>query len=216
MRGKLIAAAGLLACALAGNLTAQGIAIMPFGGYAIAGTLAEDDATGDKFTMNPAMVLGIQVELGLSKNLGIDVGVNKTFSQTFDAEGPTLGPATEVDIEMTQITGSLVIRPGGRRPNGGVTPLFFEVGGGVTMYGFGSAAASFSDFDATKPMFFAGAGYNLPVGPRATIQIFGRAQMITAYESSGLDSFNQQPPPTNIEGKSMLNFQVGAGFRWGR
>lgn len=216
MRGKLILAAGALACTLATNANAQGIAFMPFAGYAIPGTLAEDESTGDAFKMNGAMLLGAQIELGMSKNIGIAVGLNKTFSGTMTGEGPTIGGGGDVDISMMQVTGSLVLRPAGRRANGGVTPLMIEVGGGVTMYSFGSAAAAFDDFDATKPMFFAGAGYNLPVGPRATIQIFGRAQMITAYESDGLDAFNAIPPPTNIEGKSMLNFQVGAGFRWGR
>jgi len=219
MRGKwVLAAAAVLAIGTGTRAEAQsksgGIAIIPFGGYAIPGTLADDDQ-GNEFTINGAMVLGAQIELGLSKNLGIDVGVNKTFSQTFDVAGPAFVGGQE-DISMTQITGSLVLRPGGRRPNGAVTPLFIEVGGGVTMYSFGSAASQFSDFDATVPMGFVGAGYNIPVGPRATIQLFGRAQGISSYSSDGLDALNAIPPATNIEGKLMLNFQAGVGFRWGR
>ncbi len=218
MKGKsLIAAAALIALGATGASaqSSLGLAIVPFAGYALPGTLAEDDQ-GNMFTPNGAMLLGAQLELGLSKNIGIDVGVNKTFSQTFNIEGPIFGAGGEEDISMLQITGSVVLRPGGRRPNGGVTPLFLEAGGGVTMYSFGSAAASFDDFDATTPMFFAGAGYNLPVGPRATIQLFARAQAITAYSSTGLDQFNAAPPQTNIEGKLMLNFQAGVGFRFGR
>jgi hypothetical protein len=117
---------------------------------------------------------------------------------------------------MMQFTGSLVIRPGGRRPNGAVTPFMLELGGGVTMYSFGSAAAGFDEFDSTRPMFFAGAGYNVAIGPRGTLQFFVRGQMITAYESQGLDDFNAIPPATNIEGKSMMNIQAGVGFRFGR
>lgn len=218
MRGKWVVAGAALLALGASRVEAQskggGIAIIPFGGYAIPGTLAEDDL-GNNLSINGAMVLGAQIELGLSKNIGIDVGVNKTFSQTVSVDGPAFTPSDE-DIAMTQITGSLVIRPGGRLPNGGVTPLFIELGGGVTMYSFGSAAASFDDFDATIPMFFVGAGYNIPVGPRATIQLFGRAEGISSYSSDGLDALNAIPPVTSIEGKMMFNFQLGVGFRWGR
>jgi len=97
-----------------------------------------------------------------------------------------------------------------------VAPLFVELGGGVTRYTVGSAAFTATDWGTTKPMGFAGVGYNLAVGPRTTIQLFGRAQYITKYSSGGLDSFNAQPPASNVVGKGMLNFQFGAGLRVGR
>lgn len=215
MRSKaILAAAGIMACAAATNLNAQGIAFMPYAGYSLGGTLAEDEPNAITLKVKSALILGAQVELGLSKNIGLAVGVNRTLSQILESDFQ--GTTAEDDIAMMQVSGALVLRPGGRRPNGGVTPLYLEVGGGVTMYSFGSAAAQFNEFDATMPMFFAGAGYNIPVGPRATIQLFGRAQMITAYESDGLDQFNAAPPPTNVEGSSLINFQFGAGFRFGR
>jgi len=222
MRGKrIIAAVGMFAMALAPNLMAQGkgggIAIIPYGGYAIPGTLAAYDANDIQFESQPAMLLGLAIEFGLSKNMGIDIGANRTFSQTIDlvSGGTSQG---EEDQTMTQIYGALVIRPGGRQPNGAVTPFFIEIGGGVTMYELCSAAAagSCSDFNSTQPMGFAGAGYNFAIGPRATIQLFGRAQMIGPYSSTGLDAFNAAPPVTNVEGKSMFNFQIGAGLRVGR
>jgi hypothetical protein len=215
MRSKaILAAAGVIACAATTNLNAQGIAFMPYAGYSLGGTLAEDEVNDITLKVKSALILGAQVELGLSKNIGLAVGVNRTLSQILESDFQ--GSIGEDDISMTQITGALVLRPGGRRPNGGVTPLYLEVGGGITMYKFGSAAASFTDFDANMTTFFAGAGYNIPVGPRATIQLFGRAQMISAYESDGLDAFNAAPPPTQVEGSSLINFQFGAGFRFGR
>ncbi len=187
-------AAGMLVCGLARDANAQksgGIALVLMGGYGLPGTLAEDIPNDWHFKPKGALLLGGQIEFGLSKTMGLDVGVNRTISQTLTI---SQGTASESDdMSMTQFTGSLVIRPSGRRPNGAVTPFFIELGGGVTMYSFGSAANPASDFKATKPMGFAGLGYNVPIGPRATLQIFGRAQGITAYSSTGLDAFNAAP-----------------------
>ena len=213
-----LATAGLMLCGLAGTAQAQksgGIAFIPFAGYALPGTLAEDNTNDIHFKSNGALLLGLQLELGLSKSLGIDVGVNRTISQTFDIESGGASQGQE-DQTMTQITGSLVIRPGGRRANGAVTPLMIELGGGVTMYSLGSPSAGLSDFNSTQPMGFAGLGYNFPIGPRSTVQLFGRAQMINSYSSAGLDAFNAAPPPTQVEGKMMLNLQFGVGLRVGR
>jgi hypothetical protein len=197
-------------------LTAQGrIAVVPFAGYGLPGSLAEDAGNDIHFEPNGALLLGAALELGVNKNIGIAVGVNRTFSQKLDlqAGGSSQG---EEDFTMTQLSGSIVIRPAGRLPSGAVSPLFIEVGGGVTLYTLGSAAFPAEDFDATSPMAFVGAGYNIPMGPRATIQVFARAQMISSYSSTGLDAFNAAPPPTSVEGSNLLNFQFGAGLRVGR
>ncbi len=220
MRSRWVAvAAGLLVCGLAREAKAQksgGLAIVLFGGYGLPGSNLVEDAGNDiQFKAKGALLLGGQLEIGLSKSMGIDVGVNRTLSQTLDlVQGGTTGETD--DMSMTQFTGSLVIRPAGRRPNGAVTPLFVELGGGITMYKFGSAANPASDFKSNRPMGFVGAGYNVAIGPRATLQIFGRAQGITAYTSSGLDTYNAAPPVTNVKGKLMLNFQFGAAIRIGR
>ena len=220
-RNRIIAAVGMLALSLTSSLMAQskggGIAIIPFAGYGIPSTLAEDEVNDWQFEGKAALLLGLQIELGLGKNIGIDVGASRTFSQVIDLVQGGVSQGEE-DMTMTQITASLVFRPKGRLPSGAVTPFFIELGGGVTMYELCSASAggSCSDFDSTQPMGFLGAGYNLAIGPRATVQLFGRAQMIGPYSSTGLDNFNALPPVTNIEGSTMLNFQIGAGLRVGR
>jgi hypothetical protein len=213
----LAATALVLPPALAAQSKGGGFAIIPFAGYAIPGTFAKDDASDIQFEPNGALLLGVQAELGLSKTMGIDVGANQTFSQTIDfIQGGT--SQAQQDLRMTQITGSLIIRPKGRKPNGSVTPLFIEIGGGVTMYHLCSASAgsNCNDFDATEPMGFVGAGYNLPIGPRATVQLFARAQYISAYSSKGLDDFNATPPVSDVQGQGMMNFQVGGALRVGR
>ncbi len=216
MRANRPLVAAVCLAFLAAPLAAQTrIAIVPFAGYGLPGMLAEDTPNDIQLEPGGALMLGAAIELGMNKNVGIAVGVNRTFSQTLDVvfSGSSLG---EDDFTMTQVSGSLVIRPGGRLPSGAVSPLFVEVGGGITLYTFGSAANTNPDFDATSPMAFAGAGYNIPMGPRATIQVFARAQMISSYSSTGLDDFNALPPVTQIEGSNMLNFQFGAGLRVGR
>ncbi len=216
MRANRPLVAAVCMAFLAAPLAAQTrIAIVPFAGYGLPGVLAEDVPNDIHLEPAGALLLGAAIELGMSKNIGIAVGVNRTFSQKLDfVTGGS--SAFEEDFTMTQIAGSIVIRPGGRLPSGAVSPLFIEVGGGITLYTLGSAAFPASDFDASSPMAFVGAGYNIPMGPRATIQIFGRAQMISSYSSQGLDDFNAAPPPTNVEGSNMLNFQFGAGLRVGR
>jgi hypothetical protein len=207
--------------AAATSLAAQSptrIAIIPSAGFGIAAKLVDDPA----FILKPkaAGFGAIAIELGMSKTVSIAAGLSRTFSQTLDLSGTLILPAT-ADMTMTQASGSLIFRPGGRRPNGSPTPLFIEVGGGINFYGFkniivGSTAIPANDWKSTRPFGMIGAGMNFPIGPRSSVQVFGRAQSITAYTSKGLDDFNAAPPATNFKGKMGIGFQLGIGLRVGR
>ncbi len=222
MRGRTQVLVASLVGAAATSLAAQSptrLAIIPYAGFGIAAKLVNDPA----FILAPkaAGFGGIAIELGLSKTISIAVGGNRTFSQTMDIGDNTDPSQATADMSMTQATGSLIFRPGGRRPNGAPTPLFIEVGGGMNFYGFkniivGSTAIPANDWKSTRPFGMVGAGMNFPIGPRSSVQIFGRAQSITAYASTGLDDLNAAPPPTNFKGKMGIGFQFGVGLRVGR
>ena len=118
MRANRPLVAAVCLAFLAAPLAAQTrIAIVPFGGYGVPGVLAEDDPNDLHFEPGSALLLGALVELGVSKNIGIAVGVNRTFSQTIDfvSGGTSQG---EEDFAMMQFSGAIVIRPGGRLPSG--------------------------------------------------------------------------------------------------
>jgi hypothetical protein len=236
MRGKWVfAAAALLAVGAASRVEAQaksgGIAIIPYGGYAVPGTLAEDVNWG--FTPNAAPAIGLQLEFGASKNIAIGAGVNYTFGQTLDIdyEDPST-PSTTIgtgDISTMGIYGVVSIRPSGRLPSGAVTPLAIELGGGVNMLSFDkilvdtdgdgtfeTAISPVDDFNSSSAMAFAGLAYNFPIGPRGSIQLFGRGTVQFGYSSTGLDDFNNTSPPSTVEGKTAFGFLIGAGLRFGR
>ncbi len=227
MRNKwIVAAAGVVACAAAPDLAAQnqGIALVPLGAYVIPGVLASEDNSYE-FAPKASPFLGGQIELGLSKNLSFGVGGGITVGQKLDlndnsqSSGNPLGTA---DVSSARVYGLISLRPGGRRPNGTVTPLAIEFGGGITMWKFdkfvvGSTAITpVDDFNSNVPFGFAGIAYNVPIGPRTSLQLFGRAMASGSYSSDGLDSFNAAPPPSNVEGKTTISFMVGAGLRVGR
>ncbi len=227
MRTKWIVAAGLAAFAATPDLAAQnqGIALVPLGAYVIPGVLASEDNSYE-FAPKGAPFVGGQIELGISKNLSIGVGGGITAGQKLDLNDNSGGsgpnPIGTADISSARIYGLLSLRPGGRRPNGTVTPLAIEVGGGITMWAFdkfvvGTTAISpVDDFNSSEPFAFAGIAYNVPIGPRTSVQLFGRAMAGFGYSSDGLDSFNAAPPPSNVDGKLALSFLVGAGLRVGR
>ncbi len=236
MKGRWVFAtvAALSAAAVAGA-EAQGkkpgLALIPYGAYSVPGSLAEDDNWS--FAPNAAPAIGLQLEFGASKNIAIGAGVNYNFGQTLDlsytdASTPetTIG---EADISTMGIYGVVSIRPGGRLPSGAVTPLAIELGGGVNMLSFDkflvdtdgdgtfeTAISPVDDFNATSAMAFAGVAYNLPIGPRGSIQIFGRGTVQFGYSSQGMDDFNSAPPTSSVEGSTAFGFMIGAGLRFGR
>ena len=82
--------------------------------------------------------------------------------------------------------------------------------------GTGGSVLASSSWNSTEPFAFAGLALNLPIGPRASIQLFGRALGGFGYSSTGLDEWNAVPPPTNLEDKFNVGFLFGAGMRVGR
>jgi hypothetical protein len=228
MRKQLVlVAAGAMSLGLAGTATAQnkgqGLAIVPFGAFNVPAVLASE--TGN-LEMKPegAPFVGVQLEMGLSKAMSVGVGAGITMAQSLNMTGLTVGTA---DISSPRIYGLLSIRPGGRRPNGAVTPLAIELGGGVALWRVDKIIVDgvvippedpigAPKWNGAEPFAFAGLAYNLPIGPRASIQLFGRALGGFGYTSTGLDSWNALPPPTNVKSKFNIGFLVGAGIRVGR
>lgn len=232
MRSRAILASAMLVCAVATEATAQGqgIAIVPFGGFVIPGTLAEEEG-GLEMAPKGSPLAGLQLELGLSKNMSLGLGGMLAIGQSMDFNDNSSGGAGtfgSADLGATRIYGMLSLRPGGRRPNGAVTALAIELGGGITMWkikeftvdtdgdGIQETNIPVDDWDSSEPFAFGGIAYNLPIGPRSSIQLFGRAIGGFGYSSDGLDSFNSAPPPTNVEGKFNVSFVIGAGLRVGR
>lgn len=225
MRKQLVlVAAGALVLGLAGTATAQnkgqGLAIVPFAAYNVPAVLASE---ANYLEMKPkaAAFVGVQVEMGVSKTLSVGVGGGITMSQTIDFNDiGTAGSTTlaSSDISSPRIYGLVSIRPAGRKPNGAVTPLAIELGGGVAMWRFSanSQVVTPSQWNATEPFAFAGLAYNVPIGPRASVQLFGRAMGGFGYKSTGLDDFNATVPVSNVKSKFNLGFMVGAGIRVGR
>ncbi|MBI1722582.1 MAG: hypothetical protein HYR48_01600 [Gemmatimonadetes bacterium] len=231
MRGKwtLIAAAAVIAPTVAAAQARPGLGIIPAAGFTVPGTLAEGTEVGNPdvnwaFKPQGSPVVGAQLEYGLSKNVSIGVGGSFTIGQTLDVNytDPSIDTTIgEADISTLQVYGAVSLRPQGRRPNGTVTPLAIEAGGGLVRWGFtefkvaGSVIAA-DDWNASTAFAFAGVAYNVPIGPRASIQLFGRGVASFGYSSQGLDDFNATSPPTNVEGKTAVGFTVGAGLRVGR
>jgi len=231
MRKQLVlVAAGAISLGLAGTATAQnkgqGLAIVPIGAYNIPGVLASE---AGNFEMKPkgAPFVGVQLEMGLSKAMSIGVGGGITMGQSLDLNS-LIGSRTSIgtaDISSPRVYGLLSIRPGGRRPNGAVTPLAIELGGGMAFWRFDKIIIDETvypskDFNGTEPFVFAGLAFNVPIGPRASIQLFGRALGGFGYGSTGLDDLNAEFASaglgSNIKSKFNLGFLVGAGIRVGR
>jgi hypothetical protein len=229
MRKQLVlVAAGALSLGLAGTATAQskgqGLAIVPFGAFNIPAVLATQADVGE-LQPKGAPFVGLQLEMGLSKTMSIGVGGGITMGQSLDfndLSSSGTGAVGTADIASPRLYGLLSIRPGGRRPNGAVTPLAIEIGGGVALWSFDklivgtSVATQLSTWSGTEPFAFAGLAYNLPIGPRASIQLFGRALGGFGYKSTGLDDFNASVSGLELKSKFNLGFLVGAGIRVGR
>jgi hypothetical protein len=225
MRKQLVlVAAGAMVLGLAGTATAQnkaqGLAIVPYFAYNVPAVLASES---NFLEMKPkgAPFVGIQLEMGLSKAMSVGVGGGITMGQSLDINDISTATSTTMassDISSPRIYGVLSIRPAGRRPNGAVTPLAIELGGGVAFWRFSanSQVVTPSEWNGTEPFAFAGLAYNVPIGPRASVQLFGRAIGGFGYSSKGLDTYNAAPPPSNVKSKFNLGFMVGAGIRVGR
>ncbi len=209
-----------LAVAATTSLSAQSsrIALIPTAGYALGYTLADDPDYS--FDMKAAVGAGLAVEFTLNKNIGLAVMGLRTVGQKVGVSDAS-GEVGEADAAQTMFGAGLVLRPMGRLPSGAPSPLFIEAGGGLNMWSFGNFIISGSaypadDFNASKPFGYVGAGAAFPIGPRAQLLVFGRANIITAYSSTGLDDFNAAPPASTVEGKTAPSFMFGLGLRVGR
>jgi hypothetical protein len=220
MNVRCLLVAGLAVAATASGLNAQSsrIALIPTAGYALGYTLADDPDWS--FDMKGAVAAGLAFEFTLNKNVGITVSGLRTVGQKLEVSnaGSAIG---EADAAQTMLGAGVVIRPMGRLPSGAPSPLFIEAGAGINMWSFGNFIVSGSafpadDFNASKPYGYAGAGAVFPIGPRAQLLAFGRANFITAYGSQGLDDFNAQPPASTVEGSTAPSFLFGLGLRVGR
>lgn len=227
MRAKWpLLAAGLFALAPASELAAQGarIAMVPVGGFALGYNLAEDSTYS--FAIRGATFFGVGADITLAKVLGLSLSVLRTVGQPsigkleLDSSGTALYRAP---VAQTMLSGGLVLRPGGRTPAGAPTPLYIEIGGGLNAWTFGNLVRLTGQgvfpgdrYNASKPFGYAAAGVTLAVGPRAQVNLFARANYITAYASAGLDDFNALPPPLNVKGKTRPSFMAGVGLRVGR
>jgi len=221
----VLIAAGALSLGLAGTATAQnkgqGLAIVPFAAYNIPGLLATESGVAE---MKPkgAPLVGLQLELGASKAVSVGLGGGVMLGQSFDLKDLGAGYGSSWDVSAPQVYGVVSVRPAGRRPNGAVTPLAVEFGGGVAMWRFSrfidynNESFPAASWNNTQPFVFAGVACNLPIGPRASIQLFGRVVGASTYVSKGLDDWNNTDPPSNLKGKFNVGFLVGAGIRVGR
>jgi hypothetical protein len=224
----VLVAAGALTLGLAGTASAQskaqGLAIVPFAAFNVPGVLASESDFLE-FKPKAAPFVGLQLELGLSKAMSFGVGGGITMSQSLnvnDLSSAGVGNVGTADISSPRVYGVLSIRPAGRRPNGAVTPLAIEIGGGVAFWRFdkfiveSQVITPIKEWNGTEPFAFAGVAYNMPIGPRASIQLFARALGGFGYKSTGLDTFNASEPVTNVKGKFNVGLLVGAGIRVGR
>ena len=224
-----LVALSLWAVCSASTLAAQGsrVALVPHGGFALGYNLAED--VDYSFDLQPAAYFGVSVDLTLTKVFGLTLGALRSVGQPSVGElrlslrDSVTGAAA---LAQTMVSGALVIRPGGRRPTGAPTPLYIEAGGGLNFWTFGNfviareqglVAFLGEDFNANKPFGYGAVGFTLPVGPRAQLNIYARANYITEYSSRGLDDFNNaEPPARTVKGKAGPSFMAGIGMRVGR
>lgn len=56
----------------------------------------------------------------------------------------------------------------------------------------------------------------LPLGRRATLDLFARLLVIEPYSSRGLDLWNGVSPPAHVKGRTLQALHAGGGIRFGR
>jgi hypothetical protein len=227
-RSPLVAAAmvSVLGASVASAQARTTFSVVPIAGAVVPAGKWVDSSF---FTMEPGVgvFVGATGELSFSKNLSLTFEASRTLGalQELEARIDTTGAGDflvlQTDMATTTVTGSLVFRPLGRTPSGAPKTLYLEVGAGLSMY---NVSLGFQDPDDPDVLDFGGStglvrvggGLSFPAGPRATVQIFGRAHyQFSEYSSEGLDEISQAFGVT-IEGEKALAFQLGVGLRIGR
>jgi len=254
MRGKRVLLVGALAVAVAPALRAQvrgSLSVIPTAGYVLSAGGWIDETTldfggGDRanYALKPkgGVFVGLIAEYNLSKNLSLaahasrTLGITQRLSEVWTATSGFFTPdqTFEADMATTNIGGMLVFRPLGRLPSGAPKTVYFEAGGALNIYSVTSgftdvnnqAAIDSVSYKYTTPAIMGGAGLSFPVGPRASLQLFGRAYyQLKAYESNALTNFNQSIDSinsqfgtnvANLDGKKSILLQFGLGLRVGR
>ena len=230
-RNWLAVAAALATAASAARVEAQArssISIIPIAGYMMPmGKWTDSDTI--RLEPGGGIFVGVTAEYSVNKTFSVTAQAIRTLglTQKMTFAAPEFGvgvpAALETDMTTTQLLGTLLFRPLGRLPNGAPKTVYFEVGGGFTLYdvsqGFTNplGASDVLDFNSSTAVVTGGAGLSFPIGPRASLQVFGRANYgLSAYSSPGLDKWNGYPPPSNVQGEKPLVLLLGAGLRIGR
>jgi hypothetical protein len=180
--------------------------------------------------------VGLVAEYSLNKSIGLAFYGSRTLGglqrlrEDFLSE-PSEPDVFKADMATTNLGGMLIFRPLGRTPSGAPKTLYLELGGGINWY---SVTTGFSDveepadslisyYSSSTPAVMGGLGLSFPVGPRISLQLFGRAYyQFSAYDSDGLDDFNTfivenfAPTEPRIEGVRSMLLQFGVGLRVGR
>jgi hypothetical protein len=220
---------GALAVGVSGNLAAQqGVALTPYIGYlSPMGNLVDQNNSSCCLTVKakPGIQVGAIGELNMSKHFAISafaastVGLTQTAEFNFNTASTT--GLLKLGLATTQFGGTFIIRPLGRNPNGSPKVFFLEAGAAYTRLSFsdvqdrtnGNTASPSWGWSGGMGVF--GGGFTFRVGPRSTLVLFGRYNMmLSTYSSAGLDDWNSQPPPDTPKKSNMLFF--GAGLRTGR
>ena len=228
-RNWLAVAAALATAASAARVEAQArssISIIPIAGYMVPmGKWTDSDTI--RLEPGGGIFVGVTAEYSMNKSVSITAQALRTLglTQTMTMGAPTFFGTTKLETDMTstQILGTIIFRPLGRLPNGAPKTVYFEVGGGFTLYDVGQGFQNPSgqndvlDFNSSTAMIAGGAGLSFPIGPRASLQVFGRANyQLSEYSSEGLDTWNGYPPPSSVQGEKSLVMLLGAGLRIGR
>ena len=227
-RRWLLAGVALTLCATTA-LRAQArttLSLIPVGGIQLPmGDFVKDPDF--KLTPRFGVFVGALAELTMNKNISFFGEASRTLgaTQKLEASFPSSGgDKLTTDMATTQLAAGLIFRPLGRLPSGAPKSVYFEAGGGFTMY---SVSAGFQDpsaqndlnFSGNSPFVMGGLGISCPAGPRASVQISGRVRyQVSAYDSDAIAIL--EDPGTGF-GHSLavekpLWFQLGIGLRIGR
>lgn len=234
MRGKRILSVGVLALAVAPVLRAQvrgSLSVVPVAGYTVnsGNWLDIDLGGGSRATLKPkgGVFVGLVAEYNLNKSLSIAAHATRTLGATQkmrEVDTGTFAATIETDLATTTIGGMIVFRPLGRLPSGAPNKVYIELGGSYNIYSVSTGFTDINDraavdsvgFGYHTPAVMGGAGLSFPVGPRASLQVFGRAYyQMREYSSNVLDLINQGNP-NPLVGKKTILLQFGLGLRVGR
>jgi hypothetical protein len=243
MRRAPLPVAAALLLAGAAPLAAQ-ISVVPTAGYVLsAGNWLDqtvDYGGGDQetVTIKPlgGFFVGLNAEYAVNSAISLSGHATRTLGSAqkmgFDyaTQGPNFGTFSarfEADMATTSIGGLLIFRPLGRLPSGAPRTIYIEAGGSFNIYTVTTGFTDVNDQDAVNefsfgfqsPAVLGGVGVSFPVGPRASLQIFGRAYYeLSDYSSNFVDSVNEdlQGSGTQLQGDKSILLQLGLGLRVGR